>query len=94
MKTIARCLFEYSFYGQVRLVHVTGMQIATCESMGHMFQFAVLACFTLLYGFIALVLVVRVCAPLIRNGSVALTTGRKEGDDDELRNISAGKSAT
>ena len=54
------------------------MDIALHWIMVHMFQFAVLGCFTLLYALIVLILVIRLCAPLVREG-------RKEEGEEGTR---------
>jgi hypothetical protein len=53
------------------------MDIALHWIMVHMFQFAVLGCFTLLYALIVLILVIRLCAPLVREGR------KEEGEEGE-----------
>ena len=55
------------------------MDIALHWIMVHMFQFAVLGCFTLLYALIVLILVFRLCAPLVREGR------KEEGEEGNAR---------
>ena len=52
--------------------------------MVQMFQFTVLACFTLLYVLIGLVLAVRLCAPLIRSWSNEPES--RQEDEGDMRN--------
>ena len=48
-------------------------------SMAHLFQFTVLLCFTLIYVLIAVVLLVRLCAHLIKGGLSERDIPREEG---------------
>lgn len=82
------------FYDKQGEFNLLGTQIATDTRMSHMFQFAVLACFTLLYSLIALVLAVRVCAPLIKNWSAAPESLREKGKEEDPRHVSSGKTFT
>jgi hypothetical protein len=57
---------DTSFYGEEIEFTFLVWRLLFKWIMVQMFQFAVLACFTLLYALIGLVLVIRLCAPLVK----------------------------